>query len=419
MSVLSSIAISYPFEENAIKSLANRAHTTGALTERLVPDFGGPLGLASAAAALPGAPDALIRFREKTQKRIADLSLPEDIVVSRVSELVRIAGARVRTPITGYVGNYLWKKQFDDGASKVPLSSTGLLIGMPGSCRKTFGRNHHLTRVFHAIDAHPRARNEWLRAAYPGHTAHAELYPDALVAQIEAELQLSDIVMVPSILVRDQMTGNGVPAAKIVVVPYGVDLDAFTPPQPGLPRDAKRRPRVVLVAQLSLRKGIPFLIEAARGLDIDVELVGNVFDGRALKSLPTNVTVVGNQTRDQLVARLQDADAFVLPAVEDAFALVVAEAAATGLPVITTPNTGAAEILDPRFHSLVDAADTAALREALRAVTLLDDDRRAEIAAALANPAPGITRVLPWADYAGAAYAAIEARLTENTAARH
>ena len=46
-----------------------------------------------------------------------------------------------------------------------------------------------------------------------------------------------------------------------------------------------------------------------------------------------------------LCDRLRSADIFILPSLEDGFARTVAEALACGLPVITTPNTGASDLV--------------------------------------------------------------------------
>jgi glycosyltransferase involved in cell wall biosynthesis len=48
----------------------------------------------------------------------------------------------------------------------------------------------------------------------------------------------------------------------------------------------------------------------------------------------------------QLAERLRSADVFVLPSLEDGFARTVTEAMACGLPVVTTPNTGASDLIE-------------------------------------------------------------------------
>ena len=70
----------------------------------------------------------------------------------------------------------------------------------------------------------------------------------------------------------------------------------------------------------------------------------------------------------ELAARLRTADVFVLPSLEDGFAQTVAEAMACGLPVVTTPNTGASDLVEDGINgSVVPIRDPSALAEAVLA----------------------------------------------------
>ena len=61
----------------------------------------------------------------------------------------------------------------------------------------------------------------------------------------------------------------------------------------------------------------------------------------------------------------QTSDLMLFPSVEDGFALVVAEALACGLPVITTPNTGASDLIRPGENGeIVPIRDPQALAQA-------------------------------------------------------
>lgn len=68
------------------------------------------------------------------------------------------------------------------------------------------------------------------------------------------------------------------------------------------------------------------------------------------------------------------ADALVLPTPYDAFGMVITEAMACGLPVITTPRAGASELLEHGVHGLLvpSATDVDAIASAMR--TLVDDE---------------------------------------------
>jgi glycosyltransferase involved in cell wall biosynthesis len=68
----------------------------------------------------------------------------------------------------------------------------------------------------------------------------------------------------------------------------------------------------------------------------------------------------------RLAARLQSADVFVLPSLEDGFARTVAEALACGLPAVVTPNTGARDLIEPGVNGeIVPIRDPASIAEAV------------------------------------------------------
>lgn len=67
-----------------------------------------------------------------------------------------------------------------------------------------------------------------------------------------------------------------------------------------------------------------------------------------------------------LAARVREADIFILPSLEDGLALTVVEALASGLPAITTPNTGASDLIQPGVNGeIVPIRDPQAIAAAV------------------------------------------------------
>src|SRR5205814_2387771 len=85
------------------------------------------------------------------------------------------------------------------------------------------------------------------------------------------------------------------------------------------------------------------------------------------------------------------ADFFVLPTKHDPCSLVVLEALAMGLPVISTVFNGACEIMSDGVHGLVlpDPRDTRAIAEAMK--KMLDPQRRAAMAKACLELRPKLS----------------------------
>lgn len=157
------------------------------------------------------------------------------------------------------------------------------------------------------------------------------------------EFAEADYVMVPSEFVWRTMAGEGVPVSKLVRVHLGFDPGRFAPAETERRDDAFR---VLYVGGLSLQKGLPYLLEAFRRLNLprsELLFVGSLSeDARAFlpkyEGLFRHVRFVPHA---ELPAYYHNASIFVLPSLQDGFGMVVYEAAACGLPVIVTENVGA------------------------------------------------------------------------------
>lgn len=219
--------------------------------------------------------------------------------------------------------------------------------------------------------AHPLARErafEALAARFPG---WAETWvprrPDVLAAENE-EHALADRIVVASAFTKRTLVGHGVDAAKVRVNPYGVDLARFRV----LGRWAMDRPlRFVFVGSLQARKGIPALIEAWRRLSPrggELWLVGPVAPQvrRLIPELP-GLSVRGPVPNAELPQLFAECDVFVFPSLFEGFGLVILEAMACGLPVITTEATAGPDVMtDGQEGFLVPAGDVDALESKMR-----------------------------------------------------
>lgn len=162
----------------------------------------------------------------------------------------------------------------------------------------------------------------------------------------------------------------GVPLEDIDIVPNGVDPVEFCPVDEG--RKAELRARfgaandkklISFIANESDRKGLPQLIEAVSRLKdpaVHVLAAGRV--GPAVARLAEEFGVQDQVTWVGLVEEVapvfQVSDLFVLPTAYEAWGLVIVEALACGVPVITTRLAGAACVVKENENGcLLDAAD--------------------------------------------------------------
>jgi glycosyltransferase involved in cell wall biosynthesis len=170
--------------------------------------------------------------------------------------------------------------------------------------------------------------------------------PEAYFRRREQEWALADRVVVNSEFSRQALIQQGVPESKLSVIPlcYEAPVSLVSQEHRWLGDGPGPALRVLWLGLVVLRKGIQYLLQAARMLAderIQFDVVGPIgISDEAMKSAPSNVTFHGRASRDQASLWYQRADVFVLPTLSDGFALTQLEAMAHGLPVIATPNCG-------------------------------------------------------------------------------
>ncbi len=184
-------------------------------------------------------------------------------------------------------------------------------------------------------------------------------------------------------LVRDYR----VPEDKVTVIPPGVDIGAWRPRQP-VRRSADDPVKILFVGGNLARKGGLLLLEAFRSLQMpEVELhVVTRDEVEAGQGVFVYRDMAPNEER--LKALYHRCDVFVLPTYGDCLALVLLEAAAAGLAIISTDLGGISEIVrDGETGLIVPVGERLALAEALRAL-IGQPDLRARLAqAAMAHVA--------------------------------
>jgi len=199
------------------------------------------------------------------------------------------------------------------------------------------------------------------------------------------EYQLADRILVPSEPARLSFIRRGIEAGRVVKVPYGVDISAFS-----VPTEVRRPGAVVSVATVSLRKGHHHLIQAFRMLrtqNASLTLVGAItprWDKR-LQLDQAGVRATGPVSRTQVIQELQRASVFVLASIEEGLALVIAQAMACGLPIIATEATGARELITDGVEGIVVPAPPDAQTLAGAMDSLLSDSDRAQAMGAAAR----------------------------------
>jgi len=164
----------------------------------------------------------------------------------------------------------------------------------------------------------------------------------AKLARKDHELELAELVIVPSNFVRSTLMAHQACRAPVVVVPFG------SPPP--LPSSSLAQPlysgplRVLYVGSLGQRKGLSYALDAIDSLGplVSLTLIGKPTSKECIplmKALNQH-RWIESLPHKQILEQMRQHDVLLLPSLFEGYALVINEALSQGLPVITTENSG-------------------------------------------------------------------------------
>jgi glycosyltransferase involved in cell wall biosynthesis len=243
-------------------------------------------------------------------------------------------------------------------------------------------------RNMHAILDEERDLNpEW------GVTLSGLKDPREKLERKDVELDLADKIIVPSDFVNSTLPEHH--RCKTAIVPYGcppaIDDDQIFSSE-------RKALRVFFCGSLGQRKGISYLFQAIERMGSSVELTvvgAEVTPCPVLTRALSRVKWHRSLPHRQVLALMRESDVLVFPTLFEGRALVVLEALAQGIPVITTANSGTSDvIIDGKSGFLVPVRSTDAICEALE---LLYRDR--ELLEYMKREALKVARSSGWDSY--------------------
>lgn len=164
----------------------------------------------------------------------------------------------------------------------------------------------------------------------------------------DEELRLSSKVLVATSYTATTLEHSAVRPKDIRVVPYGFPPRTVT--EPSQQAIIPNRLRVLFVGGLSQRKGLSYLFAAAESCKSVVELT--IIGQKTSVSCPaldaslTRHRWLGSIPHKQVFDEMSKHDVLVFPSLFEGYGLVIAEAMAQGLAVITTPHTAGPDLID-------------------------------------------------------------------------
>ena len=185
------------------------------------------------------------------------------------------------------------------------------------------------------------------------------------------EVKLSDFAVGASTFTLKTLIKQGMTENCVHMAPYGVNIKDFKPRNNFRKID---KMRFLFVGSFSQRKGISYLLQAFKELEDEGENFSLTMTGRGimdyelvksynLKCLETHV----NLPLEELVKLMQESDVFVFPSICEGFGLVLIQAMATGMPLITTYNTSGPDFIEEgKDGFLIETQDIEAIKNKVR-----------------------------------------------------
>ncbi|HYG76101.1 MAG TPA: glycosyltransferase family 4 protein [Planctomycetota bacterium] len=209
-------------------------------------------------------------------------------------------------------------------------------------------------------------------------TLPANLDSDEKLARKDDELKRAQRIIVPSHFVRRTLELAPDLSVPIDVIPFGAP--ALKPRENR--RGHGRTLRALFVGSLTQRKGLSYLLDAVNALQphIKLTLIGRpVKMCRPLEKALTQHRWIASAPHEQILKEMERHDVLIFPSLFEGQALVILEAMSRGMAVITTSNSGGADIIDPGRDGFIVPIRSAAAIQAKLEILLCDRARLEDV----------------------------------------
>jgi alpha-maltose-1-phosphate synthase len=197
----------------------------------------------------------------------------------------------------------------------------------------------HVTRAIELLSRESQRHPEWAS------TISNFSFPNWYRERLEEEPHAADYCVAASQFTRNSLLDVGIDPERILQLPLAADLDQFRFAR----RSADGPFRILFVGGIGQRKGVKYLLQAfelLRGPGVELTLAGPLpADTRPLDAYRSSVRLTGRLDQAEIVREMHQSHVLVLPSVFEGFGLVIAEAMATGMPVIASTHSAGPDLI--------------------------------------------------------------------------
>jgi glycosyltransferase involved in cell wall biosynthesis len=179
-----------------------------------------------------------------------------------------------------------------------------------------------------------------------------------ITARAKREIEAAQKFLVPSEFVARSLEFSGVAKNRMYKCPYGVDTSMFDLKEyHSSGNDISRPIKFIYVGGVKELKGISYLLHTFEKIPPNratLTVVGK-YDPKDedIQPYKDRVEFIGSVLHSEMPDLLKQYDVFVFPSLGDSYALSVMEAAACGLPVIVSENTGTKDLVSDGVNGFI------------------------------------------------------------------
>ena len=243
----------------------------------------------------------------------------------------------------------------DDYSSR-NIADSNVLIALSGSGLKT-GQSMKQKGGYWFCDrgsSHILYQNNILKEEYENFSVKYIPIDQRFIDRELKEYESCDFISVPSNFAYNSFKKFGLDK-KLFLNPYGSRTSRFYQSKKRNYDDFK----ILFVGQVSLQKGIFYLIEAFKKLKHPkkkLKIIGSIspdIKDLFLKELSSEIEWIKRVENTMLRDFYSESNVFVMPSIQEGLAMVIGEAMGCGCPIIATTNTGASNILDDQKEGFI------------------------------------------------------------------